>query len=86
MALKSGIVTFSVSRSLCFALCLTLILSGVPLPAHTQSQQPTQGGLRTTEAPSKNLPDLDTSRNQKEAEPKTPAQLPAKRCRWFDSK
>ncbi|MDQ3011217.1 MAG: hypothetical protein M3X11_11010, partial [Acidobacteriota bacterium] len=58
---KSRIVTFSVSRSLCFALCLTLILSGVPLPASTQSSQPAQatsGGLRTTGAPSPNLPDL----------------------------
>ena len=51
MARKSGIISSSFSRSFYFALCLTLVLSGVPLPARTQSSQPTQGGLRTTGAP-----------------------------------
>src|SRR5690349_5953256 len=86
MARKSGIITSSFTRSLCFTLCLTLILSGVPLPARTQSNQPSQGGLRTTGAPSPNLPNLDTTRRQKEPAPKAPAQTPAKRCRWFDAK
>lgn len=85
MVLKSGVVTFSFSRSLCFALCLTLILSGVPLPARTQSSQP-EGGLRTTEAPSKNLPDLDATRGRKEPEVKKPEPIPATRCRHWDKK
>ena len=86
---KSGIVTFSFSRSLCFALCLTLILSGVPLPARTQSQQPTQGGLRTTDAPSPNVPDIDAIRlqsTQKLPDIKPPAPIPATRCRHWDKK
>ncbi|MBP6822404.1 MAG: hypothetical protein KA368_12725 [Acidobacteria bacterium] len=73
-------------RSICFTLCLALSLSGLPLPASTQSQQPAQGGLRTEGPPSPNLPDLDTTRNKKEDEPKAPADKPAKRCRWADTK
>ncbi len=86
MALKSGIVTFSFSRSITFALCLTLILSGTPLPARTQSNQPAQEGMRTTEAPSKNLPDLDATRGRKEPEVKKPEPVPAARCRHWDKK
>ncbi|MFN0110025.1 MAG: hypothetical protein ACKVZH_14315 [Blastocatellia bacterium] len=80
-------VSSSFFRSICFTLCLALSLSGLPFPASTQvSLQPAQGGLRTEGPPSPNLPDLDTTRNTKEAEPKAPADKPAKRCRWADTK
>jgi hypothetical protein len=87
MARKSGIITSSLTRSLYFALCLALGLSAIPMPARTQSQQqPPQGGLRTTDAPSKNLPDLDTTRGRKEQEVKKPEPIPATRCRHWDKK
>jgi hypothetical protein len=88
MALKSRIVTFSFSRSLSFTLCLTLILSGVPLPARTQSQ-PVQDGVRTQGAPSPNAPNIDAIRlqsTQKQPDIKPPAPIRATRCRHHDKK
>ncbi|MGH9800073.1 MAG: hypothetical protein ACRD82_06890, partial [Blastocatellia bacterium] len=80
-------VSSSFARSVTFTLCLALIFSGLSFQARTQSQQvPAQGGMRTEGAPSPNLPDLDTTRNKKEDEPKAPAQKPSKRCRWADTK
>src|SRR5437870_12966166 len=90
MARKFRIITSSFTPSLCFALCLTLVLSGItrwPMPARTQSQQQlTPGGLRTTGAPSQNLPDLDTVRGRKEQEVSKPEPIPATRCRHWDKK
>ncbi|MDX2045013.1 MAG: hypothetical protein SF097_27625, partial [Acidobacteriota bacterium] len=80
-------VSSSFARSVVFTLCLALSFAGLPLPASTQSQQsPNQGGLRTQGAPSPNLPNLDATRNTKEADPKLPAERKANRCRWADTK
>ena len=64
----------SFARSVVFTLSLALLLSGLSLPASTQGQTPASGGLRTQGPPSPNLPNLDTTRNTKEVEPKAPVE------------
>ena len=76
----------SFARSVVFTLSLALLLSGLSLPASTQGQTPASGGLRTQGPPSPNLPNLDTTRNTKEVEPKAPVEKKANRCRWADAK
>jgi YD repeat-containing protein len=78
------------ARLFVFTICFSMLLSTVPVtPSKLISLAQGNnngGGLRTTGAPSPNLPNLDAARGRKEAKPKMDAPVPAKRCRWFDKK
>ncbi len=75
----------SFTRLVLFTLCLALCLSGLPLPASTQSQIPSPG-IRTQGAPSPNLPNIDAVRNAPEIKLNKPEPVRAKRCRHWDKK
>ncbi|MFN0111394.1 MAG: hypothetical protein ACKVZH_21225 [Blastocatellia bacterium] len=79
-------VALSFVRSICFTLCLALSLSGLPLPASTQSQQTPAPGIRTQGAPGPNLPNIENVRNATEAKITKPEPVRAKRCRHWDKK
>lgn len=78
-------VSSSFARSVVFTLCLALCLSGLSLPASTQSQTPSPT-VRTQGPPSPNLPDIEAVRSAQPKEVKLPPPTPAKRCRHHDKK